>query len=112
MPFVLLMSIQIRAHFFSRSIFARLLVFQALKLFIALAKLKACLQKDQVYYDFWTINGGDEERLRQCTAEYRESQSFGFFVFFNVHGALCAYIYLLFKIYCQTSTELQSFDLN
>ena len=40
-----------------------------------------------------------------------ESQSFGFFVFFNVYGALCAYIYLLFKIYCQTSTQLQSFWL-
>lgn len=32
-----------------------------------------------------------------------------FLFFFNVHGALCAYFYLLFKIYCQTSTELQSF---
>ena len=103
------MSIQTRAHFFSRSIFARLLVFQALSFSLHSQKLKACLHKDQVYYDFWTINGGDEGRLRQCIAECRESQSFGFFVFFNVHGTLCAYIYLLFKIYCQTSTELQSF---
>lgn len=31
------------------------------------------------------------------------------FLFFSMFMALCAYFYLLFKIYCQTSTELQSF---